>query len=173
MLTLGVPHADVDDAVQQTFIVMANRLDDIVPGAEVGFLCRAAWHVASHTRRSVARRRQEPLTDRHLARGGDLTPEGTLIHRQLLVSTLAQLPEGLRSVLWLFEFERLTCPEIACLQGLPLGTVASRLRRARQRAKEEHANLDQIPRPSRLGQVGGAAPRDWFLRPTSRDADAG
>jgi RNA polymerase sigma-70 factor (ECF subfamily) len=46
---------------------------------------------------------------------------------------LDALPLELRSVFVLFELEGMTSPEIASVAGLPLGTVASRLRRARER----------------------------------------
>lgn len=45
---------------------------------------------------------------------------------------LGALAPELRTVFVLFEFERLSSPEIAALLTLPLGTVASRLRRARE-----------------------------------------
>ena len=38
----------------------------------------------------------------------------------------------LRTVFVLFELEELSAPEVAGLTGLPVGTVASRLRRARE-----------------------------------------
>jgi RNA polymerase sigma-70 factor (ECF subfamily) len=51
--------------------------------------------------------------------------------RALLDSILGELPEPLRSVFVLYEIEQLSTHEIADLLGLPRGTVASRLRRAR------------------------------------------
>jgi len=45
---------------------------------------------------------------------------------------LAQMPLELRTVFVLFELEEMTTPEIAELVGVPVGTAASRLRRARE-----------------------------------------
>jgi RNA polymerase sigma-70 factor (ECF subfamily) len=47
------------------------------------------------------------------------------------------LTEDLRTVLVLFELEEMETTEIAELLGIPLGTVASRLRRAREKFEVE------------------------------------
>jgi len=51
--------------------------------------------------------------------------------RDLLDRVLDKMPDDLRSVFVLFELEELTVDEVAALLGLPRGTVATRLRRAR------------------------------------------
>jgi RNA polymerase sigma-70 factor (ECF subfamily) len=50
----------------------------------------------------------------------------------MLDDVLDALDDDLRVVFVLAELEELTAPEIAGLIGVPLGTVASRLRRARE-----------------------------------------
>jgi RNA polymerase sigma-70 factor, ECF subfamily len=57
----------------------------------------------------------------------------------LLDAVLATLPPELRQVFVLFELEELTMREIAAALRLPAGTVASRLRRAREMFKAEAA----------------------------------
>ena len=52
--------------------------------------------------------------------------------RALLDQLLDEMPEDLRVVFVLFELEELSTPQIAELCALPIGTVASRLRRARE-----------------------------------------
>ena len=49
----------------------------------------------------------------------------------LLDDLLAHLPDELRRVLVLAEVEEATVPAIAELEAIPVGTAASRLRRAR------------------------------------------
>jgi RNA polymerase sigma-70 factor (ECF subfamily) len=131
---LGVADADLDDAAQRTFIVFSDRLDGIVEGAEKSFLFTSARHMASHFRRSAKRRpRYEPLDDELPSSDDD--PEQLVSQkdaRQLLDELLDTLPEELRVVLSLYEFEELRMPEIAAMLGIPTGTVASRVRRARQ-----------------------------------------
>jgi RNA polymerase sigma-70 factor, ECF subfamily len=131
---LGVTEEELDDAVQRTFIVIANRLDDITLGAEKSFLFKAAKHMASHVRRSRLRTRgHEPISD-ELPSGQD-NPEQLISQkkaRELLDDILGKMPGDLRAVFTLYEFEQLRMPEIAELLDIPLGTVASRLRRARE-----------------------------------------
>lgn len=57
--------------------------------------------------------------------------EAAALHRHL-----AALPEGLREALNLREFVGLSYAEIAAAQGVPIGTVMSRLARARARLRE-------------------------------------
>jgi RNA polymerase sigma-70 factor (ECF subfamily) len=52
--------------------------------------------------------------------------------RALLDRVLDGMPDDLRTVFVLFVLEGTSTPEIAALLGLPSGTVASRLRRARE-----------------------------------------
>ena len=52
--------------------------------------------------------------------------------RELLDALLEEMPLELRVVFVLYEIEQLTSAEIAEVVGVPLGTVASRLRRARE-----------------------------------------
>lgn len=152
----GVPSGDVDDAAQQVFMVAARRLDLIVPGAERSFLIGTAMRVASDARRA-AKRRPEVQEDAPLNERRDSSPgPDELIDRSraraVLDRVLDALPLELRAVFVLFELEELPTAEIATLLGLPIGTVASRLRRAREefhrlaartRARAGHAGESQ------------------------------
>lgn len=136
---LGLNTAGADDGAQQVFLIAAERLADIQVGKERSFAYGTALRVAQSQRRR--RDRETPGLDAHdrtlLAHGPD--PEQQLSQqrtRDLLDRTLAQLPIELRAVFVLFELEGLTSPEIAALSDLPLGTVASRIRRAREQFRE-------------------------------------
>lgn len=134
----GTPAAEVDDAVQRTFIIAARRQADVRAGAERSFLLQTALNVAAHARRSAARRREAPASE--LPELVDAaTPEQltSLKHdRALLERVLSELPPELRSVLVLSEVEELSRDEIAASLAIPPGTVASRLRRAREQLRE-------------------------------------
>ena len=139
---LGVPRNDLDDAVQQVFIVASGRLADIVESSERSFLFGTALRVAASLRRS-ARRRSE-VDGEALARHPDDRPwaDEILARRQRVASLdriVRTLADELRTVFLLCEIEELTVAEVAALQRIPIGTAASRLRRARkeleQRAK--------------------------------------
>ena len=65
-----------------------------------------------------------------------LDPEAQLIQRQTVEEVrraLETLPTDFREVLVLRELEGLSYKEIAAIVGIPLGTVMSRLARARER----------------------------------------
>lgn len=129
----GVPPADVDDAAQRVFLIASERLAGIKPGSERSFLIGVAVRVASHARRSDRRRNaahQRFVEYQSVAQAPDSMAYRTEM-RELLDSVLNKMPEDLRSVFVLFEFEELTIDEVAELLSLPRGTVATRLRRAR------------------------------------------
>ena len=130
----GTPEAEIDDDVQRTFIAVARRLDDVRPGSEKSFLLQIALRVAAHARRTLARRRE--VSEDHAPESVDsrATPEQLTDQkraRQMLDLVLDQMDSDLRTVFILYEFEEMNMHEIASVLGIPRGTVASRLRRAR------------------------------------------
>jgi RNA polymerase sigma-70 factor, ECF subfamily len=167
---LGVPQANTDDATQQVFVIAASKLDAIEEGRERSFLVGTAHGVAANTRRAYERRREvsgESELSLHVAAG--LDPEQQTESKEaaeILDRFLASLPEDLRSVFVLFELEGMTMAAISETTGVAPGTVASRLRRAREEfhemAKRVQAGLTQshrtepraTPRPAR--QRGGS-----------------
>jgi RNA polymerase sigma-70 factor (ECF subfamily) len=133
---LGVPAGAVDDAAQQVFLVAAQRIAAIAEGAERSFLFSTARGVAANARRSRARSREEQ-GEAAIASCADVgaDPEQVLSAKEArgaLDRILEGLPEDVRTVFVLFELEGLTAAAIAELLALPAGTVASRLRRARE-----------------------------------------
>jgi RNA polymerase sigma-70 factor (ECF subfamily) len=135
---LGVRDGDADDAAQQVFLVAARKLDQIREGCERSFLYQTALRVSSDYRRSSKRRYESSLSDLPDQQNRDdrqpSTDELLDLHRarQRLDEVLDQLPMELRAVFVLHELEQTTMADIAELLNLPSGTVASRLRRARQ-----------------------------------------
>ena len=66
-------------------------------------------------------------------------PETALLlaeRTEVLTKTLAELPTEYREALVLRELEQLSYREIADIAGIPLGTVMSRLSRARQQLRQ-------------------------------------
>jgi RNA polymerase sigma-70 factor (ECF subfamily) len=132
---LGVPSAHVEDATQQVFLVVAEKLRAHEILHERAYLYRTAANVALHVRRGEGRRREvfgEELN--HIEHGGSSPDELLDLHRArgLLDVVLEAMSEELREVFVLFELEELSMAEIAIVLGIPSGTVASRLRRARE-----------------------------------------
>ena len=138
---LGVVPPLVDDAAQQVFEVVARRLGEIELGRERAFLFKTAVFVAAEARRTAAKRRAHDGGDvlDELFDGRPNPEEATdwARKRALLDAVLDALPEELRMVFVLFELEELPLTEIAELLDVPRGTVASRLRRAREEFQAE------------------------------------
>ena len=132
----GVPENTADDAAQEVFIIASRRLADIAPGSDRPFLFSSAVRVAANVRRSLGARR-ECADDDSIPEGVDPRPNAeTLLDqkrlRQMLDRVLDQLTDDLRVAFVLYELEGMSSPEIAELLSIPVGTVASRLRRARE-----------------------------------------
>ena len=137
---LGVPEADAEDAAQKCLCVLAQRIDDVAPGKDKPFLFAVAVRVAKAMRRE--RRFATGACDyERLSELPSLGPDaGQQLDerraRVMLDALLAALPLDLRAVFVLYELEELTMAEIARALDLPMGTVASRLRRAREAFEE-------------------------------------
>ncbi len=139
---LGVPERDVEDGLQEVFIIAQSKLDTIEPGKERSFLFGIARRRASTLRRSIHRasRREEKALDgsETWEEAPDSTEQTEREHaRAALDEVLDALPAELRAVLVLHELEEMEMGEISELLGIPPGTVASRLRRARERFEIE------------------------------------
>jgi RNA polymerase sigma-70 factor (ECF subfamily) len=131
---LGVESAELDDAVQDVFLVVHRRLAGFDGRSLRGWLYAIALRVASDHRRGAAHRRAAPLPETLVdpkpdpARANELGESVRLLHE-----LLAELDEPKRAVFVLGELEELSVPEIAEALGENQNTVASRLRTARTR----------------------------------------
>ncbi|HET8938466.1 MAG TPA: sigma-70 family RNA polymerase sigma factor [Polyangiales bacterium] len=134
----GVPENHTEDAAQQVFLIVAERLSDIIQGRERAFAFGTALRVAQSLRRRLGRELPHDQSELE-QRGHTHSAPDELVEqkraRELLDRVLQQMPEDSRTVFILFELEALSSPEIAALIEMPLGTVASRLRRAREQFK--------------------------------------
>lgn len=143
---LGVAPEAVDDATQEVFVIASRRLGAIEPGKERAFLYGTAVRVASTARRTSSRRRAQPLDD--APDPADGTPAADELvdrkrARELLDELVARLPDDTRPVFVLYELEGLTMEEISTCLEVPPGTVASRLRRAREVFQAAVARIDR------------------------------
>jgi len=152
---LGLSGASADDAVQRVFLVLSERLADVRQGSERAFLFRTAMHVASSERRALARRREVLLGDA-TAEAPDTAPRAddqivTHQERRVLEELLQEMAMDVRAVFVLFELEELSTAEIAATLEIPMGTVSSRLRRARE---QFHAAAKRYQARARAWQEG-------------------
>jgi len=131
----GLSDDRADDAAQQVFLIASRKLDAIQLGSERSFLFGTAMRVASDLRRSAAYRREIAHPDVGLDLEGGSRPDELLDQRrarELLDQVLDEMELDTRMVFVLFEIEEMTTAEIASMLGIAHGTVASRLRRARE-----------------------------------------
>jgi RNA polymerase sigma-70 factor, ECF subfamily len=136
---LGVPDANLDDAVQDVFIVAHRQLAGFRGASTVKTWLHAIAHKVAkdHRRREHRKGGWEPLepTVPDEARG----PDERFTHRQQLETVLTmldQLEDVQRTVFVLTEFEGMTAPEVAEVTESNVNTVSSRLRAARLRFDE-------------------------------------
>jgi RNA polymerase sigma-70 factor, ECF subfamily len=132
---LGLGECDADDATQQVFITAARRFADIDGGRERAFLYGVAINVVAKWRHAHAHRREELDLDLDHLEADALGLEELADQRKarrLLDAILDAMPLELSVVFVLYEIQEQTVPEIAETLGVPLGTAASRLRRARE-----------------------------------------
>jgi RNA polymerase sigma-70 factor, ECF subfamily len=144
----GVQAADLDDGLQLVLMVAARRIDDLEPASERAFLINTAYNIAARIRRTRFRRREAGQEVSCDAPSALANPELQMAQIQALALTrtiLATLPEELRSVFVLAELDELSTQEIAATLHLPRGTVASRLRRAREAFQEHVRRLAPHP----------------------------
>ena len=130
---LGVQPGEVEDVVQETFLVAHRRLVDFDGAVPVStWLYAIAIRTARSTRRRAWRRQLarlvgwEPAAADAPDRGIDRTEAEAEV-----AWVLARMPEKKRVVLVLYELEELDGPTIAEILGCPVHTVWSRLRFAR------------------------------------------
>jgi RNA polymerase sigma-70 factor, ECF subfamily len=131
----GVPAAHVDDAVQNVFATLARKLDRVEAGKERAFLLATAARISANARRTEQRAAREEQ-DVDALEHPDPVPEQLLEwkrRREQLDHLLDALPHEQRTAFVLFELEGLSMIEISESLEIPMGTVASRLRRARAR----------------------------------------
>jgi RNA polymerase sigma-70 factor, ECF subfamily len=147
---VGLSSADADDATQQVFLVASRRTEEVLGGRARPFLYGTAIRVAANARRTLRRRREVPSEAPAPCNTSGPGPslDDLLEQRRariLLDELLGRMPPELRRVLVLSEIEQCTAQQIAQLEALPPGTVASRLRRARAAfndllEREQHRN---------------------------------
>ncbi len=146
--------ADAEDLVQDTLVRAfqgIDRFDGAHPRAWLLTIMRNA-----HINRN-RRRRPELLDDQDAAferlaatEGlGSQTPEGLIVGEtfdQVVTDALAALPDRFRTLVTLVDVEGLSYAEAAELLGVPVGTVMSRLHRARARMRHRLVAAGLAPR---------------------------
>lgn len=143
----GLDAAEAEDVAQEAYAVLAHRFEHVPEPAQRAFLVNTALRMAADRRRTAWHRVMRQSEDPTVELAVTLAPEELSIQRErqrYFDAALSALPDAERRVFLLVEVEALSRQEAAHLLGLPAGTIASRLARARTRL--ENADDDVLRR---------------------------
>lgn len=133
---------DAEDATQDTFLHLARKGHQFRGDAKLStFVFRVAVNACRDLQRRQGRRPQTPVADMVDTLGGaaaDEAPgvEETVAGRtraETVADALQQLDEVSRTLIVLCTIEGMTYPEASRVLDMPLGTIKSRVHRARAR----------------------------------------
>ncbi|OJY16904.1 MAG: hypothetical protein BGO98_12025 [Myxococcales bacterium 68-20] len=148
---LGLSPEDADDAAQETFLIAVSKLDAIVEGQEKRYLAGIAVRSAARSRRSQRRRPDQVVAvEMDECRSSAPSSDELLARKQartLLELAMSQMSPDVRSAFVLYELEQMTRQEIATITQTPPGTVASRIRIAREQLEAVAARFQKGRRP--------------------------
>lgn len=138
--------AEAEDLFQELLIKAFDKLDDLVGIEQPGpWLARVMYNLFIDERRRFARRRLHTIEDGQLPGDGleGLPGAENPVHDNERMDTIRRLDTALselsdehRLIVLLHDAEGYKMTEIQALTGIPLGTVKSRLHRARSRLRE-------------------------------------
>ncbi|HEV2488378.1 MAG TPA: sigma-70 family RNA polymerase sigma factor [Candidatus Acidoferrales bacterium] len=142
---LAKDRADAEDLVQETYAKALNGFSSFQQGTNFrAWMFRILRNTFLNSRTGLAVTRTTALEDEEhegvdAFRASQETPETILLHQtnQLMIQeAIEQLPLAFREVVLLCDVEEMSYQEIAETLGIPMGTVMSRLARARRALRE-------------------------------------
>jgi RNA polymerase sigma-70 factor (ECF subfamily) len=133
--------ADAQDLVQEALVRVRRGLETYTPGSLEGWLARIVTNVFLDEKRRRRRRPSVPVDDLERVGGsrGVHAPAPEDASEELsseLQRALAGLPEDFRVAVVLCDVVGLSYDEISVSQGIPVGTVRSRIHRGRRLLRE-------------------------------------
>lgn len=144
-------HADADDLVSQTFVRVLQYHDQYQSGTNLN-----AWLYRIAFTTFVNRYRRQRFEAEHFT-SSDVpemyaleqpeTPETLVSRREIVAQTqraVDRLPEEFRDTAWLDLFRDYECKETASALDIPVGTVLSRLHRARKRLQRDEGLYEAL-----------------------------
>jgi RNA polymerase sigma-70 factor, ECF subfamily len=157
---LGTDRSEVDDLAQEVFLVLHRRWSEYDQSRPLRpYLFGVAVRIALANQRK--RSREVALGNIEL--GDDRPgPEEVLSSKEtraLLQAALKRIPLPRRTVLVMHELDRVPVTEVAATLSIPLFTVYSRLRKAREELKFETQRILNASEPRRELQCVATSPR--------------
>jgi RNA polymerase sigma-70 factor (ECF subfamily) len=131
-------HQDAEDIVQETFLRAWKYFDSFDSGTNCrAWLFRIMFNVINTKKNKGARMTEVALEENSNHQGSNVVVFDPLkwIKGQEVLEAASKLSEEHRSVLWLVVVEEFSYREAAEILEIPIGTVMSRLHRARRELK--------------------------------------
>ena len=153
---------DAEDLTQETFVRVFRSLNTYTPGTFEGWLHRITTNLFLDQARRKQRVRMDGMgddADRFASADQLGSPERAYEHGNLdhdVQRALDELPPEYRAAVVLCDIEGLSYEEIAVTLGIKLGTVRSRIHRARARLRVSlgHRAPDAVAAASDAGTPG-------------------
>ncbi|HEX4000608.1 MAG TPA: sigma-70 family RNA polymerase sigma factor [Pirellulales bacterium] len=148
--------ADAEDLTQQTFLIAHRKIEQLrdLRSARVWLMTvMRRTYCRSQNRGRVERELTVPLDADSLP--ADEVSQDWQIDRELLQAAIDELPDDYKLVLLSFYFENLSYRDMAEQFGLPIGTVMSRLSRAKSHLRQRLFEAELQP----AADAGPIAPR--------------
>jgi len=135
---LGTPADQLEDAVQDVFLVVHRKLAQFEARSSVKtWLFSIARNVAANAHRRRKRKPEEPLALEPVSSSLDPAASVEAARASLFMARfLEQLDDDKRAVFVLGVIEGISAPELAQMLAIPVNTVYSRQRAARQAFRE-------------------------------------
>jgi RNA polymerase sigma-70 factor (ECF subfamily) len=155
---------EAEDLSQQAYLIAQQKLHQLREPQRAGSWLLAI--VRSCFWKSLRKPRPTPAQDAQVAIDQVASPplESAAIDREELAQGLAELPDEFRIVLLMFYFEDLSYQQIAEQMDVPIGTVMSRLSRAKGHLRRRliaSQETSKVQRPQR------AYPTSAITKPAS------
>jgi RNA polymerase sigma-70 factor, ECF subfamily len=134
---------EAEDLVQETYVKALKGFRSFQPGTNFRAWIYKILHNTFLTSRTGLKSTTtvplEPESEHQTFPASNDTPETILLQRsdqQLIQQALSRLPVPYREALLLCEFEEMSYQEISATLAIPIGTVMSRLSRARRALRD-------------------------------------
>jgi RNA polymerase sigma-70 factor (ECF subfamily) len=136
---LGFAQDAAEDVAQQTFLRVFRSLGSFDPQQAKfsTWLFTIAKRLAANERQRAHHQREQPVENLPEGDASPAAPDPALAAERTrrLAAAIGALPEALRSTFFLSQVKELTLDEVAAVEGCALGTVKSRIHRARQQLR--------------------------------------
>jgi len=147
---VAVDTLDAEDAFQATFLVLARRAASVRDVGKLdGWLYRVAFRIALQARFKARNRSDRERRDAYMDTVAPDLDQASDELRGLIYDEVGRLPERSRQAVVLCYLNGRTNEEAAAELGLPVGTVKTRLHRARARLRSRLTRRGLCPSAAR------------------------